>query len=99
MFDNMCIIKAHTRRAVLESPDMPDVQLMIGEAEELDGVTLRIPQTKLPKAVVKSVKTISDSMDNDTLMDAIANNVLEVNDISMNVALLNEKMKLSGGGV
>ena len=97
--DNMAIIKAHTRQAILESPDMPDMRLMIGYTEDLNSIALKIPQTKIPKTVAKSVKQLSDSMDNDTLMSAIANGAIEVNDVSTNIAMLNEKLKLTGGGV
>lgn len=97
--DNMSIIKAHTRRAVLESPDMPDIRLMIGYTEDLQSIALQIPQTKIPKTVAKSVKHISESMDNDSLMEAIANGEISINDVSTNIGMLNEKLKLTGGGV
>ena len=97
--DNMSIIKAHTRRAVLESPEMPDIRLMIGYTEDLQSIALQIPQTRIPKTVAKSVKQISESMDNDSLMKAIANGEISINDVSTNIGMLNEKLKLTGGGV
>lgn len=97
--DNMSIIKAHTRKAVLEMPDMPDLRLMIGYTEDLQSIALQVPQTRIPKTVAKSVKQISDSMDNDSLMRAIANGEISINDVSTNIGMLNEKLKLTGGGV
>lgn len=97
--DNMGIIKAHTRKAVLESPDMPDIRLMVGYTEDLQSIALEIPQTRIPKTIAKSVKQISDSMDNDTLIHAIADGEISINDVSTNIGMLNEKLKLTGGGV
>lgn len=97
--DNMGIIKAHTRKAVLEMPDMPDLRLMVGYTEDLQSVALQVPQTRIPKTVAKSVKQISDSMDNDSLMRAIADGEISINDVSTNIGMLNEKLKLTGGGV
>ena len=97
--DNMGIIKAHTRKAILEMPDMPDLRLMIGYTEDLQSIALQVPQTRIPKTVAKSVKQISDSMDNDSLMRAIADGEISINDVSTNIGMLNEKLKLTGGGV
>lgn len=95
MLDYMAIIKGHTANAVLQSPDMPDFRLMIGEAEDLDTIQLRIPQTTIPKSVAKSVKQLEETCDNDTLMDAINAGTLEVNDISTSIAMLANKTEVS----
>lgn len=90
--NNMAIMRGHLRNAVLETPDIPDDRLMIADAEERDSVLLRIPQTKIPASVAKTVKKLNDTMDNATLMQAVADNQIEVNDISTNIALLNSKL-------
>ena len=90
--DNMSIIRGHTRKQVLHLPDIPDALLMIGSAEQLDGIMLRIPQTIIPKEVAKSVRTLTETVDNTTLMQAISDNLIEIDDISTNVAILNAKL-------
>lgn len=90
--DNMALIKAFTRKSVLERPDIPDEGLMIGYTENLDSVNLRIPQSTVPKGVARSVIKMQETCSNDQLNAAIAGNIIEVNDVSLNIALLQGKL-------
>lgn len=81
------IINGIALGVLLKNPDMPDYRLMIGTAEHLDSVPLLISQTKIPSKVAESMEE-KNTLSNDALEKAIANNTLEINDVSDSGAIL-----------
>lgn len=71
----------------LKNPDIPDYHLMVGTAECLEEVPLLISQAKVPEGVAKQLHTY-DTMSNDDVEQAIADNILEINDFNGNTAIL-----------
>ena len=73
---------------ILKKPNIPDYHLMIGTAERLDEIPLMIyEQTAVPSVLVKSMVELSQQSSEDIEL-AIENNMLEVNDLSLNLALI-----------
>ena len=73
---------------VLTKPvEIPDYHLMVGTAEELSEVPLLIKQTKIPTKVAQNLEKL-DTLSNETIENAIANNTLEINDFNGNTAIL-----------
>lgn len=72
---------------LLKNPEIPDYHLMVGTAEHLDGVNLMISQTKIPQKVADGLEKVN-TLSNEKIEDAIANNMLEINDYSSNNAIL-----------
>lgn len=73
---------------LIKQPQIPDYHLMVGSAESLHSLPLLVYENaKVPKEIVEVMHVTSntDSMD---IMNAIANNELEVNDLNMNLALI-----------
>ena len=71
-----------------KQPNIPDYHLMIGSAERLDEIPLAIyAQTAIPSVMAKSMTELSKQSSTDIEL-AIQNNTLEVNDLSLNVALI-----------
>ena len=74
-----------------KAPDIPDFHLMVGTAEELDGLPLVIPQTTIPKKVAENLDNVT-TLSNEDIYNSLANNVLEVNDYNGNTAIIAEKI-------
>lgn len=73
---------------VLTNPvDIPDYHLMIGTAENRSSVPLVISQTKIPSKVAESLEKL-DSLSNESIEQAINDNMLEINDFNGNTAIL-----------
>lgn len=73
---------------VLTKPvEMPDYHLMVGTAENLSDVPLKIKQTKVPTKIVENLEKL-ETLSNDSIENAIANNMLEINDFNGNTAIL-----------
>ena len=70
-----------------KNPDIPDFHLMVGTAECLDSMPLLIQQAKIPKGVAKQLQTY-ETMSNEDIENAIADNMLEINDFNGNTAVL-----------
>lgn len=67
--------------------EIPDYHLMIGTAEHLDEIPLLISQAKIPSKVAKNIEKIETVTGGD-IEQAIADNILEVNDYNGNTAIL-----------
>ena len=70
-----------------KKPQIPDYHLMVGTAEVLGEVPLLVPQGKIPVEVAKALETMSKA-DNETIVSAIQNNTLEINDFNGNTAII-----------
>lgn len=69
-------------------PNIPDYHLMIGTAERLNEIPLLIyKSTAVPSVLVNSMTELSQQSSTDIAL-AIENNLLEVNDLSLNLALI-----------
>lgn len=88
------IVNGIAVRQLIKSPDMPDYHLMIGTAEQLDNVSLLIPQHKVPSEVAKGLEKL-ETISNETIEQAIINGTLEVNDFNYNNAVI---AGMIGGG-
>lgn len=73
---------------LIKSPNIPDYHLMIGSAENHEGLPLLIYQeAKIPTALTGNYKEIQ-KMTSDDISNAIAENNLEINDLNWNLALI-----------
>ena len=67
---------------------IPDYHLMVGTAEELSPLPLTYSITaQVPSVVAENMNRMAD-VSNDDLMQKIADNQLEVNDINDNIGIL-----------
>ena len=81
------ILNNIARNVLLKNPDIPDYHLMVGTAERLDGIPLVINQTKIPTKVAQSLEQLN-TLNNEQIEQAIADNILEINDFNGNTAIL-----------
>lgn len=73
---------------VLTKPvEIPDYHLMVGTAEDLSDVPLLVKQTKIPSKVAQNLEKL-DTLSNEQIENAIANNSLEINDFNGNTSIL-----------
>lgn len=73
---------------LLKLPNIPDFHLMIGSAEELNGLPLLVyDSAAIPAGVAQNMK-IAEEKTSEEIAAMIANNELEVNDINWNIALI-----------
>lgn len=82
------IIDRFALNQLIKLPDIPDFHLMIGSAEELDGLPLLVYENaKVPNEVAGNMAKAS-KYTNEEIQEMIANNDLEVNDLNWNLALM-----------
>ena len=84
------ILDGFARQSLIKAPNIPDFHLMIGTAECLESLPVLIyANTYVPNEVVENMQKVSTLEENNmSVAEAIQNNVLEVNDLNYNVALL-----------
>ena len=82
------IIDRFALNQLIKMPNIPDFHLMIGSAEELNGLPLLVYENaKVPSEVAENM-AITSQKTNEEIQEMIANNDLEVNDLNWNLALL-----------
>lgn len=82
-------MNAHALGVLINPIDIPDFHLMVGSAEFLGSFPIMIYRDYLPNEVVKNLQQFSE-MTNEDIQQAIADNVLEVNDLNGNTSLLGD---------
>lgn len=86
MYRNM--LNRFALQSVIKAPNIPDFHLMVGSAEDLASLPLLIyDSSNVPSEIVQGMSKYNE-MTSDDIQQAIADNVLEVNDINMNIATL-----------
>ena len=80
-------LNAHAFGQLENRVDIPDYKLGIGDAELLDSQDVLLPELMIPKAVADNVKELQTES-NAVLMQKIATNELEVNDLNANTTAL-----------
>ena len=81
------VINGIALNVLIKPPEIPDYHLMVGTAEHLDGIPLLVNQTKIPSKVAENLEKVN-TLSNDTIEQAIANNTLEINDFNGNTSVL-----------
>ena len=82
------VLNGFALNSLAKVPNIPDYHLMVGSAELLDSLPLLVyEKAKIPAGLVTNMKVVKE-LSNEELNEAIANNELEVNDVSWNLALL-----------
>lgn len=79
---------------LIKPPNIPDFHLMVGSAEYLGNMPLMVyTETKVPTQIVQGWGSLKDtSAEDPSIMQAVADNNLEVNDMNWNLAMI-------GGGL
>ena len=81
------IINGIALKVLINPVDIPDYHLMIETAEKRESVPLVISQAKIPRKVAESLEKL-ETLSNDTIEQAIADNMLEINDFNGNTAII-----------
>ena len=81
------IINGIALKVLINPVDIPDYHLMIETAEKRESVPLVISQSKIPRKVAESLEKL-ETLSNDTIEQAIAENMLEINDFNGNTAII-----------
>lgn len=76
------------RGVLAKAPNIPDYHLMVGSAETLESLPVLVYENaKIPTELVAGYTAIQQN-DPADIQQAIADNSLEVNDLSWNIALI-----------
>ena len=82
------VLNAHALITLHKNPSIPDFHLMVGSAEDLAPLpVLLYKETLVSPEIVKNM-TQFDELSNEDIEKAIADNIIEVNDINLNIATL-----------
>lgn len=82
------VIDKQALNVLVKNPNIPDYHLMVGSAERLDGMPLMVYESStVPTSLLNSYGNIKQ-MDSEDIEQAIADNILEVNDLNLNLALI-----------
>lgn len=82
------VIDRQALNVLVKNPNIPDYHLMVGSAERLDGMPLMVYESStIPTSVLNSYSNIKQ-MNSEDIEQAIADNILEVNDLNLNLALI-----------
>ena len=82
------VIDRFALNQLIKMPNIPDFHLMIGSAEELNGLPLLVYENaKVPSEIAENMAVTSQKT-NEEIQEMIANNDLEVNALNWNLALL-----------
>ena len=87
--DYMQMLNLHALKQFSHGVSMPDFHLMIGEAESLRPQKMEISQATIPGDVAENLRRL-DGLTDEERTEAIANNILEVNDFNGNTAIVEE---------
>lgn len=87
--DYMQMLNLHALKQLSHEIDVPDFHLMIGEAECLSRQKAEISQATIPKDVYENLRHL-DGLTDEERKEAIANNILEINDFNGNTAIVEE---------
>lgn len=86
------VIDRYALNSLLKLPQIPDFHLMVGSAENLDGIPLLVQKNSaVPHAVAENIKEQSKST-NDELQQKIADNSIEVDDLNFNIATIGDSL-------
>lgn len=80
-------LNAHALNCIEKSVDVPDYRLGIGEAEVLTSQDVLLPELMIPKTIAENLDDL-DQYTNAELMQKIADNEIEVNDLNANTTAL-----------
>ena len=80
-------LNAHALQSLENRADIPDYRLGIGDAELLDSQDVLLPELMIPKAVAHNLDQLMTESNN-TLMQKIEQNEIEVNDLNANTTAL-----------
>lgn len=86
------IIDRFALNQLLKLPNIPDFHLMIGSAEQLDGLPLLVYENAAIPTEIAGNMQITEEKTNEEIAAMIADGQLEVNDLNWNLATL-------GGGL
>ena len=82
------VIDKQALNVLIKNPNIPDYHLMVGSAERLDGMPLLVyEQSTIPTSLLNSYGVIKE-MNSEDIEQAIADNILEVNDLNFTTALI-----------
>lgn len=82
------VINKQALNQLIKNPNIPDFHLMVGSAERLDGMPLLVYESStIPTSLLNSYQTIKE-MNSEDIEQAISDNMLEVNDLNYNIALI-----------
>ena len=87
-------LNAHALGILAKPIQIPDYHLMVGSAEKLAPLPVMIYQDYLSPEVAKNLQSF-EKMTNEEIQQAIADGLLEVNDLNGNVSLIGDGL---GGG-
>lgn len=86
------VIDRYALNTLIKLPQIPDFHLMVGSAENLDGIPLLVQKNSaVPQAVAENIQEQSKST-NDELQQKIADNVIELDDLNFNVATIGDSL-------
>ena len=86
------VIDRYALNTLFKLPQIPDFHLMVGSAENLDGIPLLVQKnSSVPNAVAENITEMSKST-NDELQQKIADNVIELDDLNFNTATIGDSL-------
>ena len=80
-------LNAHALKAIENNIDVPDYRLGIGDAEILTSQDVLLPELMIPKTIAENLDEL-DQYTNAELMQKIAHDEIEVNDLNANTTAL-----------